>query len=567
MTRVTVPPPQMLPLGTSQPPGDKHAISTSLPTWDSVPGRALGYKWVTDKLQSNYPRFGINTIVQKLASAVLTRLNISAKENENEKDCLVFPSEDAARRCISYIQGHYEGTDVQADMAEFRLPLSNRWARFFAVVYDAEAKKEGAHFWSMFGDGLGSRHAEFCLSVWEDMAAHSNTAGGTLCRCCECAGLDTGFGVGNGNGNTHTAGEEQDCQVKRELKTRVARLVASENPSLTPPTESDVFLYPKGMCAIFAVSRALLPTDELEASEAVIFGWPYAETPKCVSNTGYARFTLYNQGSTSELDDLESRIASGSRICVLFCEVPSNPLLRTPDLHRIRDLAEKYNFVVVCDETLGTFINIDILPYVDIAITSPMKIFNGAGNAMGGSVVVNPESRHYEILHTNLAARYEDFLFPSEAAILAQNFRDIESRIHRCNANALAVSTFLSTQPCIKKVLYPYHSETRPLYERYRRQDGPGGYGYVLSIVFAEPEMAIRFYNVLNLRKGPTVGTNFSLALPYAWLAHVFDMEWAESQGIPRHIVRISVGLEGEGDLVRCVGKALEDLVPAARGN
>ncbi|KAL4949782.1 pyridoxal phosphate-dependent transferase [Aspergillus filifer] len=539
--------------------------------------QALFWNWMLTGPAISH-RFGVNTIVRNLASAVLARLNIC--DEENEKDCLVFPSEDAARRCICFIREHHERSDIQADMMEFRLcqghqanlggvfvhdgvPLSTRWARFFAVVYDAEAKKESAHFWGMFGDGLGSRHAEFCLGVWEGMCAFQST--GTLCKCCGCGGLDTGTGNGNGNGTRHeVAEEEQDRQVKREIKARIVRLVASEDSSLTPPVESDVFLYPKGMCAIFAVSRALLPRDDLEASEAVIFGWPYAETPKCVGNTGYARFTLYNQGSTSELDDLESRLSSGSRIRALFCEVPSNPLLRTPDLHRIRDLADKYNFIVVCDETLGTFINVDVLPYVDIAITSLTKIFNGAGNAMGGSVVINPASKHYETLHTNLLAGYEDLLFPCEAAVLAQNSRDIEERIHQCNSNALALSTFLSMQPRIKTVLYPFHSETRPLYERYRRKNG--GYGYVLSILFADPSLATRFYDVLDMRKGSTVGTNFSLALPYAWLAHVFDMEWAESQGIPRHIVRISAGLEREEDLICCVGKALDAAV-AARGN
>lgn len=60
------------------------------------------------------------------------------------------------------------------------------------------------------------------------------------------------------------------------------------------------------------------------------------------------------------------------------------------------------------------------------------------------------------------------------------------------------------------------------------------------------------------MRKGPSIGTNFSLALPYAQLSHVFDLDWAESQGIPKHIVRLSVGLESEDELVKCVSRALE---------
>lgn len=85
-----------------------------------------------------------------------------------------------------------------------------------------------------------------------------------------------------------------------------------------------------------------------------------------------------------ELDELEATLKSGQRIRVLFCEVPCNPLLETPNLGRIRALADEYGFIVACDETLGTFVNIDLLPYVDILMTSLTKIFSGASNVMGG---------------------------------------------------------------------------------------------------------------------------------------------------------------------------------------
>lgn len=77
-------------------------------------------------------------------------------------------------------------------------------------------------------------------------------------------------------------------------------------------------------------------------------------------------------------------MASGHRIACLFCEIPSNPLCATPDLHRIRKLADQYNFIVVCDETIGTYINVDVLPFVDVVITSLTKAFSGACNVMGG---------------------------------------------------------------------------------------------------------------------------------------------------------------------------------------
>jgi cystathionine gamma-synthase len=112
--------------------------------------------------------------------------------------------------------------------------------------------------------------------------------------------------------------------------------------------------------------------------------WPYGSTPKCLKSSGYERFKIHSQGTSEELDRLEASLASGHEIACFFCEVPSNPLCATPDLDRIRSLADRYQFPVVCDETIGTFVGVDVLPYVDIVVTSLTKLFSGGSNVMGG---------------------------------------------------------------------------------------------------------------------------------------------------------------------------------------
>jgi cystathionine gamma-synthase len=44
--------------------------------------------------------------------------------------------------------------------------------------------------------------------------------------------------------------------------------------------------------------------------------------------------------------------------------------------------------------------------------------------------------------------------------------------------------------------------------------------------------------------KGPSLGTSFTLAWPFTLLAHYTELEWAESCGVSRNLIRISVGLE-----------------------
>ena len=93
---------------------------------------------------------------------------------------------------------------------------------------------------------------------------------------------------------------------------------------------------------------------------------------------------FYGHGSTADLDDLEDRCQAGERFLALFCEFPGNPLLRSPDLDRIRDLADRYGFAVVVDETIGNFLNVNVLSKADVVVSSLTKVFSGDSNVMGG---------------------------------------------------------------------------------------------------------------------------------------------------------------------------------------
>ncbi len=100
---------------------------------------------------------------------------------------------------------------------------------------------------------------------------------------------------------------------------------------------------------------------------------------------------FFGHGLDSDIDDLEkvleeefSQDPSQPPILALFTEIPSNPLLRCADLPRLRALADKYNFLVVIDETIGNLVNVEVLPYADIVVSSRSKVFSGDSNVMGG---------------------------------------------------------------------------------------------------------------------------------------------------------------------------------------
>ena len=56
--------------------------------------------------------------------------------------------------------------------------------------------------------------------------------------------------------------------------------------------------------------------------------------------------------------------------------------------------------------------------------------------------------------------------------------------------------------------------------------------------------MAACLYDALELNKGPSLGTEFTLVCPYVLLAHYDELAWADELGAPRDLLRVSVGTE-----------------------
>jgi len=117
-----------------------------------------------------------------------------------------------------------------------------------------------------------------------------------------------------------------------------------------------------------------------------VIRFPYIDTLKVLEKFGPGCI-FYGHGSSEELDQLELECQNGERFLALFCEFPGNPLLKTPDLKRIRSLAEKYDFALVIDETIGNFLNVHALSVADVVVSSLTKLFSGDSNVAGGRSV------------------------------------------------------------------------------------------------------------------------------------------------------------------------------------
>lgn len=576
----------------------------SLPTWSANVGYEEGESWVVDKMTTGYPRFFIHKSIQAFADVVASTFARTPGQK-----AMLFPNKVVAQRCVDFMHIHapaqvLDGLDTINLMLDSSntetVSLASLCPTISGVLFDPAAFSYAKQFWQHSGDGVSSRRAEFCrdllaqgLLVPDDSSrspkssVYQKTKGPRRYqRKVSTDMTTTPPEVGNGGLKTdldesvrvveERFGRNLDTsfveRAKGAIKRRIASTLSRDVDVTREPlpeaelgnrgiTERDIYLFPTGMSAIFNTHRLL--SAARGSMESISFGFPYVDTLKILQKFGPG-CVFFGHASEEELDNLEKRLESGERFLGLFCEFPGNPLLTCPNLKRIRTLADKYDFAVVVDETIGTFGNINVLQYADVVVSSLTKIFSGDCNVMGGSAVFNPKSRYHATLKAAATQEYQDTYWAEDAIFMERNSRDFASRIDRINSNSEAIAELLQAHPLVKRIHYPKHNADRANYEDCRLPSG--GYGGLMSVVFHEKEDAMVFYDNLESPKGPSLGTNFTLTSPYVVLAHYGELDWAVSLGVDPNLLRISVGLEDEEKLVEVFNIALRAAEEASQG-
>ncbi|MEZ6039927.1 MAG: PLP-dependent transferase [Planctomycetaceae bacterium] len=313
----------------------------------------------------------------------------------------------------------------------------------------------------------------------------------------------------------------------------------------------NVRLYPSGMSAMMSAWRTVQKV--YTGAPSVQFGFPYVDTLKIQQRFHPSRCEFFPVGSSGDIDQLET-VLRRSPVSAVFCETPANPLLTCPDLHRLRNLADQFGFLIVIDDTLAACLNLDVLHLSDIVVTSLTKYFSGYGDLLAGSLTLNPNGARAEELQQALDEHYECLIADVDIDALEANSRDVADRVNAINQNATELARRLSEHPRVKFVWHPslHHSLMNDSddcsapasnYEQLRRPDG--GFGGLMSILLHDAETAApAVFDALSVCKGPNLGTVFTLACPYTILAHYDELPFVESCGVSRWLIRLSVGIE-----------------------
>jgi methionine-gamma-lyase len=241
---------------------------------------------------------------------------------------------------------------------------------------------------------------------------------------------------------------------------------------------------------------------------------------------------------------------------LVYAETPSNPLMQLTDLRGVARLARAHGALSLVDNTFATPVNQRPLALgFDAVIHSATKYLGGhhdltAGCVVGGRELVERAWRFSLVAGATLS--------PFDGWLLLRGLRTLGLRVERHNVNALALARFLETHPKVERVYYP-GLESHPQHGLARSQ--MRGFTGMLAVeVRGGYEAADRFARSLRLAEyAASLGGFGTLVVhPAAMWGLGKDAGRRARMGVSESLVRISVGLEDEADLVADFARALE---------
>jgi O-succinylhomoserine sulfhydrylase len=304
-----------------------------------------------------------------------------------------------------------------------------------------------------------------------------------------------------------------------------------------------------GMAAMYVSMAALLKAGDHVLASRSVFGSTHQ-----ILNTIFPRFNIsYTYANIDDPASWESKIQDNTKM--IFVETPSNPALDILDLEWLGKLAAKRKLILNVDNCFAT-------PYLQnpakwgahLVTHSATKFIDGQGRVIGGAILGTKEL----IKEVRFFARHTGpAMSPFNAWVLSKSLETLAVRMEQHCKNALALATFLESNPQVEKVKYPFLA-SHPQHQLAKKQMRLGG-GVVSFELKGGIESGRKFLNALKmLSHSANLGDARSIATHPASTTHSkLTEEERLAVGITPGLVRISVGLENIQDILKDIEQAI----------
>lgn len=306
--------------------------------------------------------------------------------------------------------------------------------------------------------------------------------------------------------------------------------------------------FASGLAAIEAVIKRLSAGDHV-VSEENTYGGTTRMFTRVLARLGI-EFSFVD---TSDPDRVLAALRPTTKL--LHVETPTNPMMRLADLAAMRDVAHRAGALLMVDNTFASPFNQRPLELgADVVMHSTTKYLNGHSDIIGGMLVVDDDALADEIRFVRKSTGAVPG--PMDAWLCLRGTKTLHVRMERHNANGLAVARWLERHAGIDRVLYP-GLPSHPQHALARRQ--MSGFGGMVSADLGTLDRARRFAEGTRVfQLAESLGGVESLVSVPALMTHASVPEDRKrAMGLTPGIVRLSVGIEEEADLLEDLERAL----------
>lgn len=249
-------------------------------------------------------------------------------------------------------------------------------------------------------------------------------------------------------------------------------------------------------------------------------------------------------------------LARRIRPAIIWLETPSNPFLRVVDIEAWADVARASGSLLVVDNTfLSPVLQQPLASGADIVVHSATKFLNGHSDIVAGAVVARDPGVHERLAWWANASGVTGS--PFDAYLGLRGVRTLAARQAVHEKNALAIVGALQGHPAVARVYHPSLHD-HPGHEIAARQQR--GWGSLVSFELHGGVAAVRAFvtSLAHFSLAESLGGVESLVAHPETMTHAsMTPEARTAAGITQSLVRLSVGIEAEADLVADLIQAL----------
>lgn len=311
------------------------------------------------------------------------------------------------------------------------------------------------------------------------------------------------------------------------------------------------FAFASGSAAIHATFSMYSAGDHIIVGNDV-YGGTFRLINKVLKRFGL-EFTVVDMQDLSAVE----KAVQDNTVAIYF-ETPTNPLLQIADIEEISKIAKQHQLQTIVDNTFATPYNQNPLALgADVVVHSATKYLGGHSDLVAGLAITNDEQIAEELAF--LQNSIGSVLGPDDSWLLQRGIKTLGARMRVHHENTEAIVNLLKNDSRVAKIYYPGDPDFAG-YEVAKKQ--MKHFGAMISFELQpglDPKQFIENLDMISLAES-LGGIESLIEIPAIMTHGAIPRELRLKKGIQDELIRLSVGIEDEEDLIADVKKGLASL-------